>query len=63
MTASLGDIYHFGEEIREGTMVPYVGDIGLYEAIFEFDVGVLRAEEVVVFVELEICEKNHFLKS
>ena len=40
-----------------------VGEIGLYEAVFDFYVGFLRAEKVVVLVELEICEKIHVLKS
>ena len=63
MTDSLVDIFYLGGEIRKGNNDPSVGEIGLYETVFEFDVGVRKAEEVVVIVELEICEKNHFLKS
>ena len=52
-----------GGEIRKGDNDPSVEETGLYKTVFEFDVGVLRAEELVVIFELEICLKNHFLKS
>ena len=63
MKFSLGDISHLGEKFEKGTMNPSVREIGIYPAVFEIYVGILRAEKVVVIVELEICEKNHALKS
>ena len=56
-------------EVFIGRYFPFGGrntkmgrQICFHEAFFEVDVSILKAEKVVVIVELKICEKIHFCK-